>query len=184
MKQNSHLLFSDIPHKRLLSTSTLLPFNCGDPDINDFFCNEVTSFTSQLLAVTYAFETAGETVAFFSVLNDKIINEDKLGNRLTNAINRMIPNKKRRPNYPAVKVGRLGVNIKYQGKGYGSSMLKFIRPLFAEKNKTGCRFITVDAYNNGKANKFYEKNGFKYLTKTDQSQKTRLMYYDLIQFVQ
>ena len=58
-------------------------------------------------------------------------------------------------------------------------------------NKTGCRFIVVDAYNNEKTLHFYEKNGFKPLYKTEQEERdflelsseelleTRFMFFDL-----
>lgn len=59
----------------------------------------------------------------------------------------------------------------------GSQILEFIKTLFTNNNRTGCRFITVDAYR--AALSFYEKNGFKYLTENDLNEDTRLMYYDL-----
>ena len=43
-------------------------------------------------------------------------------------------------------------------------------------DKTGCRFITVDAYR--KAIPFYAANGFEFLQK-DEGGETELMYYDL-----
>lgn len=45
-------------------------------------------------------------------------------------------------------------------------------------NKTGCRFIIVDAYQN--AIPFYERNGFVMLSSRDINDETRLMYFDLI----
>jgi hypothetical protein len=52
---------------------------------------------------------------------------------------------------------------------------------FTEGNKTGCRFITVDAL----AEKvgFYEKYGFKVLLTPHEGDETVLMYYDLKNFV-
>ena len=44
--------------------------------------------------------------------------------------------------------------------------------------KTGCRFLTVDAYRT--AEPFYQKNGFLYLSSEDTGKATRLMFYDLI----
>jgi hypothetical protein len=43
--------------------------------------------------------------------------------------------------------------------------------------QTGCRFLTVDAYQN--AVDFYIRNKFDFLTTEDESDKTRLMYFDL-----
>lgn len=74
----------------------------------------------------------------------------------------------------------------------GSQILDFIKDWFRfEENKTGCRFIVVDAYNNEKTLNFYEKNGFKPLYKTEQEERaflelkpeepleTRFMFFDL-----
>ena len=44
-------------------------------------------------------------------------------------------------------------------------------------NKTGCRFLTVDAY--ADAIPFYIKNGFVPLNEEDAGAVTRLLYFDL-----
>ena len=44
-------------------------------------------------------------------------------------------------------------------------------------NKTGCRFLTVDAY--AGAVPFYLKNGFIPLNDEDADADTRLLYFDL-----
>jgi len=49
------------------------------------------------------------------------------------------------------------------------------------KQQAGCRFITVDAYQN--ALEFYKKNGFDFLTEKDAQEQTRAMYLDLKAFV-
>jgi hypothetical protein len=41
------------------------------------------------------------------------------------------------------------------------------------------RYITVDAYLS--AVPFYEKNGFVHLTKKDEDEHTRLMFYDMME---
>ena len=58
-------------YRRLTVNFQVKPFNCGDSDLND-----AIKYLQQLLTVTYVFESENETVAFFSVLNDKIINKD------------------------------------------------------------------------------------------------------------
>ena len=70
--------------------------------------------------------------------------------------------------------------------------MAFIKDWFRhEDNKTGCRFIVVDAYNEEKILRYYERNGFVPLYKTDviekqyydipqdEPLKTRLLYFDL-----
>ena len=79
--------------------------------------------------------------------------------------------------YPAVKIGRLGVSADYKGQGYGNAILDYIKIFFLSNNKTGCKYITVDAYRQSLP--FYEKNSFEYLTEKDKDKDTRLMYFDL-----
>ena len=55
-----------------------------------------------------------------------------------------------------------------------------IKHAFTNGNRTGCRFITVDAY--AEATAFYQKNGFDFFTKRDEHEDTRLMYFDLKPF--
>ena len=56
------------------------------------------------------------------------------------------------------------------------------RDWFTVGNKTGCRFLIVDAYNRSEAVSFYRRNGFEFLTSSDEADSTRIMYFDLITF--
>ena len=58
-------------------------------------------------------------------------------------------------------------------------MLNYIKSFFVVDNKTGCRFVTVDA--SAAAVPFYLKNGFAPLTNEDADAATRLLYFDLAQ---
>ena len=53
----------------------------------------------------------------------------------------------------------------------------FIKSYFLVDNKTGCRFVTVDAYID--AVPFYEHNDFQHLKGHDEDLITRLLFYDL-----
>lgn len=179
-------LLTDLSFNRISSDDELRPFDCGDNDLNDFFFDDVVNYSQELLTVTYTFETRepAEVIVFYSVLNDKISDDQAHSGKLPRGVYRRIPNEKRRKSYPAVKVARLGVNSKYQGAGVGAYVLNFIKYSFTHGNKTGCRFITVDAYNKEKVISFYQQNGFKFLIETveDEKEDARLMYYDLINF--
>jgi GNAT superfamily N-acetyltransferase len=104
-----------------------------------------------------------------------------------------IPHEKTLSSYPATLIGRLAVSEEFQGKSIGSNLLDYIKLWIMDtENKTGCRFLTVDAYNNEVTGRFYEVNGFKYLFSSEQQEKdyiglppgkelkTRLMYFDLM----
>lgn len=87
-------------------------------------------------------------------------------------------NEKRLKSYPAVKICRFGVDVSTHNLHLGSKLLNFIKGYFVINNKTGCRFITVDAYID--AVPFYLKNNFLELTSSDEdASHTRLLYYDL-----
>lgn len=168
------------PIKRLNIASILKPFNCNDSDLNDFFHDDALNYLSQLLAVTYVIESKKETIAFFSVLNDKISNKDPKTKKRVKKLEKKIPHNKQYSSYPAVKIGRFAVHSNYQNKGIGTNLIDFIKASFVTKNKTGCRFITADAYKDALG--FYERNGFEFLTDADKNDKTRLMYFDLFTF--
>lgn len=163
-------LLADIPFKRLSPQSVLLPFDCGNPDLTDYFLNSAKPNMQKLLSVTYYLEAEGKTVLFFTLSNDKIaeIEHKKGGEPLfSKSFFRKIKDKfgrtKHRSDYPAVKIGRFGVNSEYRNTDshWGSRTLDFIKYWMITENKTGCCFITVDAY--ATAVGFYIKNGFKFL---------------------
>ena len=112
---------------------------------------------------------AGKTLLFFTLSNDKITEvEIKDGEPIySKSFIKRIKDKfgraKHRRDYPAVKIGRFGVNKEFQGKGlhWGSEALDFIKRWMITDNKTGCCFITVDAY--AAAVEFYLKNGFRFM---------------------
>lgn len=89
---------------------------------------------------------------------------------------------KRYASLPAVKIARFGVSKDYARQKIGSQLMSAIKYDFINGNKTGCRFIIVDAYNKPKIIEFYEKNGFEFLSGKDEGKDTRLMVYDLIQY--
>lgn len=178
--------FEDCKNVRLSPGYQIKPFDCGDNDLNEFLLEEAHDYLTELYAVTYLFEFGNDTVAFFSVSNDRIsYDEDTISKPEWNRFCRPIPYAKRRKDNPAVKIGRFGVNRKYQNSNIGTDLMMYIKFLFINKNKTGCRFITVDAYKKPEVINFYKKNGFVVLSelnKDDEKDKTRLMYFDLKRF--
>jgi hypothetical protein len=165
---------------RLSSNFEIKPFDCGDADLNDFLLSDAKRYSNELLAVTYLIENDSETIAFFSLLNDKItITDTDSKSQWRKLIRDRMPFGKRFSSYPAMKIGRLGVSIHHQGSGWGAIIIDYLKELFISNNRTGCRHITVDAYRDSLL--FYEKNNFLYLTSSDKDSDTRLMYFDLIQ---
>jgi predicted N-acetyltransferase YhbS len=86
--------------------------------------------------------------------------------------------------FSAVKIARLAVRkgLENQNLGLGRAIVVFIQVFFLLKNKTGCRFLTVDSYPG--AIGFYKKVGFKKIEKNPDDVKANdhvLMYLDLAQ---
>ena len=90
-------------------------------------------------------------------------------------------NEKRRKHFPAVKIGRLAVDLNSDKKGVGSALLYTIKYTLIDNQKSGCRFITVDAYND--AIGFYEKNGFVMVNAFNPEKRTQPMFFDLAQLL-
>ena len=93
----------------------------------------ITRFiTSERLGQTYCvIDNEGEAavvVAFFTVSNDSI-KTTFIPKKAVNKIEREIPGRKHLHTYPAVLIGRLGVNQKYQGKQFfiGQQVINYIK---------------------------------------------------------
>ncbi len=172
------------------------PFSCEDKDLDEFFAKDAFLYDTELLGRTYAWVNSKNTrqiLGLITLANDSVKSQH-ITKSAKNRLQRSVPNPKRGINFPAVLIGRLGVSAECRGKGLhvGSQILDFIKDWFrSEENKTGCRFIVVDAYNNEKTLHFYEKNGFKPLYKTEEEERaflglepdeplsTRFMFFDL-----
>jgi len=81
-------------------------FDCGDNDLNEFFLKDAIPHKRELIGVTYFFydEKEKSAIAFFTVSNDAI---------RTDNFKDELPEGKKYSFYPAVKIGRFGVNKKY-----------------------------------------------------------------------
>lgn len=166
--------------RRLDEHERIESFDCGDADLNDFIMNESFIYRNELLAVSYVVEDAfGKVLAYFSLANDKIsLSEFENKMEFNRFRKKRFVNEKRLKSYPAVKICRFGVDVSTHNLHLGSKLLNFIKGYFVINNKTGCRFITVDAYID--AVPFYLKNNFLELTSSDEdASHTRLLYYDL-----
>ena len=170
---------------RLSPTNAVANFDCGDKDLNDYITNRASLFDQYMLAVSYTCIDSGtkQILAYFSLANDKIATSDFSNITEFNRFRRKqgFPNEKRLKSSPAVKLCRLAVDEQAKGNQIGSGLLDYIKSMFVINNKTGCRFITVDAYL--AAIPFYEKNGFRMMNQEDDDPHTRLMYFDLMNLV-
>lgn len=85
---------------------------------------------------------------------------------------------------PAIKIGRICVDKKYQRKGIGKIIIAFcIRKATLLSEQIACRFITVDAKRDTNEEKdslqFYMKQGFSILNQKLISNATTPLYLDI-----
>ncbi len=157
-------------------------FDCGDSDLNDYFLVDSIKACKDLVAVTYALFEGDKVIAYYCVSNDAIRSDLSSVTAFKKLQKLIVHPGKRYKSLPAVKIGRFSVSKDYARQNIGSILMSGIKYDFINGNKTGCRFIIVDAYNRPEIISFYEKNGFDFLSGKDVNEETRLMVFDLITF--
>jgi ribosomal protein S18 acetylase RimI-like enzyme len=173
---------------KLFDTLVIKPFDCGIPDLNEFLFNDAKTYHNYLYSTTYLFENERKTIAYYSLLNDVLNIDPHIDKEFEQEIFDIIANKdysfllgmKDLTLFPAVKIGRLAVDMEFQRLGFGTEILNLIVTSFLTNNKTGCQFLTVDALNNRNTLKFYDRNGFSFVTLSDYNKPSRQMYKNLI----
>jgi GNAT superfamily N-acetyltransferase len=173
---------------KLTDSCAIKPFDCGVQDLNEFLLYDAKIYLKYLSSTTYIVESEKKTIAYYSLLNDVLNIDPHTDNEFEDEISAIIADKdyafllemKETSIYPAVKIGRLAIDTEYQRSGYGTEILQLIIMSFLYDNRTGCQFITVDALNNKDTLRFYEKNGFSFVTLSDYNKPSRQMYKNLI----
>jgi len=159
----------------------LTEFDCGMNDLNEFLREISMNYERELISKTFVFHDNSKIHAYFSLSNDNLT--DKGNRSVWNKLSRKVDNAKRRKEYPAVKIGRLGVMNSTQSAGLGTEVLITIIGIVLFINRSACRFLIVDAYNNERTINFYKKNGFQFLVgDDDKHDETRIMFLDLRPF--
>mgnify|MGYP000356099855 CR=1 FL=1 len=165
---------------KLEELTEIKPFDCGDADLNGFLFEDALYYKDQMIANTFILEDENETIAYFSLLNDKIT-QTTISKNLWRKLRQAFPHRKHLASYPAVKVGRLAVSRNHKKEGWGTELISAIKQMLINNQSISAnRFLTVDAYLD--AVPFYEKNGFKRLI-NETEDDTLPMYYDLKELV-
>lgn len=166
---------------RIEDTERIKPFNCGDEVLNGFLLDDARFFHDEFIANTFILEDDDETIAYFSLLNDKV-SSSMVPKNLWRKLRKEFPHEKHFNSYPAVKIGRLAVSVGHQGEHLGSELIRLIREMLLRRASVGaCRFVTVDALVSKRS--FYERNGFRLLqNEMPNNADTVLMYFDLKSF--
>ncbi|MCL2115738.1 MAG: GNAT family N-acetyltransferase [Methanobrevibacter sp.] len=127
-------------------------FDCEHDDLNEFLKEDSIKQKEWMLNSTYLASYNDEIIGFFTLSTDKIKIKD-----LEDQYKEKFKNKVNYKEFPALKIGRLGVSSSYKSKGIGTYLFKWIISKSINLSKEiGFRFITVDTYVS--SYKFYKKN--------------------------
>jgi len=158
------------------------PPEAKDRDLEDFLATDAYRHFVDRITVTYALASvdAPQTpLGFATLANDAIVIDRE----------NPLPEVAGYPytSFPAVKIGRFGIALPLQKHGLGGLFIAMLKKLMCEANRTGCRFITVDAWRNKKAGvdvtPFYEKQGFALLPCRPKTSLYVPMYFDLLSHI-
>ena len=128
-------------------------FDCGVPSLNDWLVNRVSQFEKKDLARTYVLIEDGDVVVkgYYAISNHTVMH-DALPEDQAKGLPRI--------DVPVVLIGRLAVDLSFQGQGLGEFLLiDALRRAEYLANRIGVRAVEVDAVNEA-AQKFYQKFGF------------------------
>jgi GNAT superfamily N-acetyltransferase len=184
MQNASRNIFVDSPWilRKVDNTAICDPFDCGDDDLNEYFHKDAILYKQELLTQTYCLQHSKYlfvAVALLDFCNDAVHVEQYRNALKIHPDAVKIDPSKQHKYFPAVKVTRFGVHKEFQGRSIGTHTLNMVKKFFITDNRTGCRFLTVDAYNKPEVLKFYARNGFKPFTEKDKLKPTRALYFDL-----
>lgn len=161
---------------------SLSDFSCGNPEIDDFFHNEVFLCAKYKYLIPYkcTSKITGEIIGLFTLANDTIKLEYEDIIDFPNLASEYSDIFIRQCTYPAINIGHLAIRSDMQSMGIGKFIVEFVRMSFANYKGAGCQFITVDALNNPRTLNFYNsKLGFEFQTVFDISRHTRRMYLEI-----
>lgn len=164
--------FNDVKVEKLSKIHKTDSFDCDDEDINEFLKEDALKWQEKKLTNTKIFIYNDEIIGFFCCSGDSI--KLQMDEKKTNGLDDQ-PIKE----LPAMKIGRLGRDIKYNDKGVGSNILKWaIGYIQSISEHAGIRYITVDSY--PEKVKWYESHGFvRNLHKDYEKGRNVSMRYDL-----
>jgi len=175
-KEDSKIEPKDITIEKLDAKHDLSNFKSYEKELVNFLIEDALNNQKQKLSVTFLWFYEKNLIGYVTLLNDKINLE---GNLKEFFREKDIHYK----SLPALKIGRLCVHDDFLRKGIGRLIVLFAVKQANEisENKSGCRFITLDAKRNEKREldsiHFYKKLGFKMLK--ERIKGTTPMYLDL-----
>jgi GNAT superfamily N-acetyltransferase len=156
--------------------SNFQSFHCGSGNnwcdtLNSFLQENALPEGASRFNTTYVFYSENEPVAYATLSASEITRKHFRFLRQTDSPH---------PTVPALQIGRIAVDHRYQGQKHGSTILAWIEDL-AVRLKVGCRFLVLSCdRENDDARRLYERFGFDAPDDINRGRRELLMFYDLI----
>jgi GNAT superfamily N-acetyltransferase len=144
-------------------------FDCGEPLLNDFLCSEeVKNYEDQLLGRTFLVFYRGSLVAYYTVSTGSLRKETIEGSRSVKDFDKLTVEE-----VPAIVIGRLAVDRRFQKKGIGDHLVQKIRIESLNRERFIARLVLVQAKES--AFVFYKNVGFDFVNET-RRERSRFRY--------
>ena len=126
----------------------------SDPlEIHKFYYNDLQRYQENNLSTVRLVKIEDKIVGYFTV-SMNAIELDKLGK--DEKVKDTTPKK-----YPAMLIGRMGIDKKHRRKGIGWEICQFCRGLAIEiGQKVACRYVMLHTTDDKNKIQFYNKSGF------------------------
>ncbi|MFA5745391.1 MAG: GNAT family N-acetyltransferase [archaeon] len=157
--------------------NTISNFQTYETELKRFLIEDAINDQNQNISKTFLLFNNNYLVGYITLLCDSLRLEGDLKDSFKdkNIVYKSLP---------ALKIGRLAVDDRYQRQGFGQILVKlaFISAKKIYSNYCGCRFLILDAKHNKEPNKdsihFYKKLNFRILK--DRIKGTTPMYLDTL----
>ena len=156
--------------------NSITNFECYEKELESFLKEDALENQKQGISKTYLFFYENNLVGYVTLLTDTL--------RLEGELREFFKSKDiLYKTLPAIKIGRLAVDDKFQRQGIGKNILEYalILTKMISQEYVGCRFLIVDAKRNQDHSKdsvhFYKRFGFR--TLKERSKGTLPMYLDI-----
>lgn len=131
--------------------SALQSFDCGQVDLNRYAKQQLSQDAKKGLSVPYILEQSGELAGFYTLSNASVDAGEYL--KVANGVGKFLP-------VPVTLIGRLAVDSKYQGVGYGGILLMdALENSLKAASVVASKAVIVDPIDDSAVN-FYKNYGF------------------------
>ena len=175
-EHKARLSIDDLDIEPFLETHQVQAFDCGNKALNDFLSTEeVRKYEHERVGRSYLVFHKSDLAAYFTVSQGGLRTEYL---KTWKSFSRMA--EMRLDAIPALTIGRLAVDVRYQKRGVGRALINFIAGMALEaQGKIAVRLIVLQA--KPASVDFYKKCGFELTveTKRERRRLNRTMFLDL-----